>query len=95
MSGRLFRQSLLGMVLASSLILVACGSRINSGNFNRIQNGMSEQEVIAILGEPSTSDSVGIGPLSGTTSTWTHEGLTISVQFLNGKVALKNLTKES
>lgn len=87
------KQGLLAAALA--IALAACGSKINQENFSRIHNGMTEQEIGAILGEPTRTESVGIGPFSGTTSTWTHEGLTISVQFVNGKVAFKNLSMGS
>ena len=80
-------------VLASALLLSACGSKISQENFGKIQDGMPEAEVIKILGEPTESSSMGVGGLSGSSATWTHDKTTITIQFLNGKVAMKNYTK--
>lgn len=76
-----------------ALLLSACGSKISQENFGKIQDGMPEAEVIKILGEPTESSSMGVGGLSGSSATWTHDKTTITIQFLNGKVAMKNYTK--
>lgn len=82
-------------VLAASLLLAACGSKITAENFERIQNGMSRKEVVAILGEPAETNSVSIGGLSGGMATWQDGGTVISVQFVNDKVQAKQLSRES
>jgi hypothetical protein len=73
--------------------LIACGSRISSSNFEKIQTDMAITEVNAILGEPTESNSVNIGPVSGTQSTWKSDQCTISIQFINGKVKAKQFFK--
>lgn len=75
------------------LSLISCGSRINQDNYEKVQSGMTEAKVKKILGEPNDSQSIGFGPLSGTTSTWKNKGISISIQFVNGKVKLKNFSK--
>jgi len=77
------------------MLLVAClSSPINQENYDKIQNGMSLTEVKAILGEPTDSQTIGLGPLSGTTATWVSDtGLKISIQFMNNQVKLKNLSQ--
>jgi hypothetical protein len=75
------------IALAAALLLAACGSKISAENFERIRNGMTQKEVVAILGEPAETSAIGIGGLSG--------GMEISVQFVNDKVQAKQLSRES
>jgi hypothetical protein len=78
-----------GLVL---LLLVAC-SKVTQDNFARIQDGMAEQEVIALLGTPTESSSVNVLGVSGTSSRWVAGDAVIAVRFVNGKVALKTFDK--
>lgn len=80
---------LVGCVLGA----VACGSRISQSNFEKIQTGMTMAQVTAILGEPTESSSVDVAVFSGTVSKWQAGGVTITVQFVNGKVVAKQLSK--
>ena len=80
------------LVVAVALMLVAC-SKITQENFLKIQEGMSEQEVMAILGKPSESNSVNLLGVSGTASRWAGRDAEITVRFVNGKVALKSFDK--
>jgi hypothetical protein len=76
------------------LLLSACFSKITLENYNKINEGMSLSEVSQILGEPSTSSSVNLGPISGTSTEWRGEnGEVIAIQFVNNKVKLKNFSK--
>lgn len=84
----------LAAVLAA-LALAACGSKVTAENFARIQTGMTQQEVVALLGEPTETSAVSIGGLSGGMSTWRDGNTTISVQFLNDKVQAKQLSREA
>ena len=79
-------------VLAAALLLVAC-SRVTQENFAKIEEGMSEREVIAILGEPDESNSVTVLGVSGTVARWTGNGGAITVRFVNGQAALKSFDK--
>jgi hypothetical protein len=83
-----------GVLLLASLLICGC-SRINQENFERIQDDMSEAEVIGILGEPTESSSYGIGPLSGTAAVWDDGKSRISIKFVNGKVKLKSFSKST
>lgn len=74
------------------LLLVAC-SKVNEENFAKIEEGMSEEQVVAILGKPTEATSRSVLGLSGTTSRWTGNGAAITVRFVNGKVALKSYDK--
>jgi hypothetical protein len=78
--------------LVLALALAAC-SKVTQENFARVQDGMSEQEVHAILGKPTESTSVTILGLSGTSSKWVAGEAMITIQFANGKVRLKTYDK--
>ena len=78
--------------LILALIIVAC-SKVNQENFLKIQEGMSEQEVISILGRPTESNSVNVLGVSGTASRWVAGDTVISVRFVNGQVAFKSFDK--
>lgn len=80
--------------LAFAALLLAAGcSKVTQENFARIHDGMSEQEVQAILGAPTESSSVSVLGLSGTSSKWVGQDTVVTVQFVNGKVMLKSLAK--
>lgn len=80
------------LVLAALLLLAAC-SKVTQENFAKVQDGMPEKEVLALLGPPTTSNSVEILGISGTHSRWESADAAISVRFVNGKVATKSYHK--
>jgi hypothetical protein len=84
----LFRVPLLAMLL----VLAAC-SKVNQENFGRIQNGMTEQEVTAILGSPTESTSRDVLGITGTSSRWVSGDTAITIRFVGGKVATKAFDK--
>jgi len=84
--------NLRALAFAAVLLLAAC-SKVTQENFARIQNGMSEQEVAAILGSPAESSSSSVLGISGTASKWSGDGAVITIRFVNGKVALKSFDK--
>jgi hypothetical protein len=76
------------------IFLPACtGSKISQDNFNKILVGMTQAEVRDILGEATESSSLDIAGFSGTTSTWRRNDISITVQFVNGKVVAKQFSK--
>jgi hypothetical protein len=81
------------LVATALVLLITACSKITEENFSRIDEGMSETEVIAILGTPTESNSVSILGLSGTTSRWMSRDAIVAVHFVNGKVALKTWEK--
>ena len=80
------------LAFAALLQLAAC-SRVTQENFAKIQDGMSEQKVTVILGSPAESSSGSLLGISGTSSKWTGGDAVITIQFVNGKVALKTFNK--
>ena len=87
-----FKTAAVAMVFA--LGIMACsGSKINQDNFEKIKTGMTLAEVKAILGEPADSSSIGAAGISGGTAMWKVEGISINIQFMNGKVIAKEFLK--
>lgn len=88
------RKALLAPLLAvSAALLVAACSKVNQENFLKIQEGMSEEEVIKLLGRPTESNSVNLLGISGTASRWVAGDAVIAVRFVNGQVAFKSFDK--
>lgn len=80
------------LALAVLLLLAAC-SKVTQENFAKIQNGMSEAEVHALLGKPGESSNITVLGLSGTSSRWVSGDGMIAVQFVNGKVRAKSFER--
>ena len=89
---RRMRATALAIVICMSLASCA-GSKISQANFEKIQTGMPLAQVTAILGEPTESSSVDVAVFSGTVSKWKAGNVTITIQFVNGKVVAKQLSK--
>lgn len=95
-------------LLTTFLIIVflfGCSAqRVTQTNFSKVKSGMTEEEVIAILGEPDKSSGVdfdpgfgeffGMGSLSGTHMLWRAGQNAIAIEFMNGKVRLKTFTNQ-
>lgn len=81
------------LALSALLLLAAC-SKVTQENFAKVQDGMTEQEVTAILGSPTESSSGSILGISGTSSKWVGGDALITIRFVNGKVALRNFDKQ-
>jgi hypothetical protein len=80
------------LALAALVLLVAC-SKVSQENFAKIQNGMTEQEVAAILGSPTESTSRDVLGITGTSSRWVSQDAEITIRFVGGKVATKAFDK--
>ncbi len=76
-------------------LLSACGSRVTSENYDRIETGMTRAEVVAVLGEPDETASAGIGNLTGEAATWVEGEDFITIQFVNDKVMAKQASIRS
>ncbi len=93
-----YRRHLLGLttLLVTASFLIGCngllGSRLTAENCKKIEDGMTLEQVVAILGEPTDNKSLGAGPLTASTVTWENEGMVINVKLLNNKVGLKACT---
>jgi len=75
--------------LAAVLLLTACGSKLTVDNLQKVKSGMSPDEVKAILGSPSETQSTGALGLSGTTYVYHGQSAEVTIVFLNDKVMTK------
>jgi len=96
------------MIYLMILIIVGISSctltppRLTYSNFSQIKEGMTEQEVLQILGEPTkvtsvklpgaTSSILGIDKLGGTNMIWIGEKARANIIFVQGKVNSANFT---
>lgn len=78
--------------LALAALLAAC-SKVTQENFARIENGMSQEQVIDILGKPTEATSRDLLGVSSTSAKWVGGDAVVTVQFVNGKVRLKSFDK--
>jgi hypothetical protein len=81
------------LIAASLLALLVACSKVTPENFAKVQNGMTEQDVIAILGNPTESTSREVLGITGTASSWVSGDTAITIRFVGGKVATKALDK--
>jgi len=83
------------IIIAFTLFLVSCSTKINKDNYQKISNGMSVSQVESILGngESQASSNVDLGEYGGNMSseviTWQEGTNVISITFSNGTVMAK------
>ena len=79
---------LLVATVSAALCLAACGSKLTQDNLQKVHNGMSQDEVKAILGNPteSSSSSGPLGIMNGTTFTYHTDKADVKIIFLNNQV---------
>lgn len=80
------------LILFITFSIMSC-SKITQSNFDKVKPNMTMQEVITVLGEPSSSDSVNIAGISGTSAVWQDKNAEINIQFLNNRVTIKVFSK--
>lgn len=81
------------LVAAAALVVIAACSKVTQENFAKVQDGMSEEAVRAVLGTPAESNSISVLGVSGTVSRWVDRDAVITVRFVNGKAAFKSFDK--
>jgi hypothetical protein len=54
---------------------------------------MTEEQVVALLGKPTETNSVSVLGVSGSVSRWVADDAVITVRLVNGKVAIKSFDK--
>lgn len=82
------------LILCLSLFLFAC-SKLSQENFDKVQPDMTMEQVVSILGEPSSSQSINVAGVSGTSAVWRDKNAEINIQFVNNKVAIKAYNKNN
>jgi hypothetical protein len=99
-----FNQAVIGFVMLVTLLSSCATAGLTYTNFNRVKEGMTEEEVISILGEPTKVTSVnvdtgigslfGLDKLSGTNMIWSTNDAKANVIFFKGKVKSTNFTNQ-
>jgi outer membrane protein assembly factor BamE (lipoprotein component of BamABCDE complex) len=73
------------LVGAALLLLTAC-SKLTEDNLQKVHNGMTTDEVKAILGNPTDTQSGSVIGISGTTYVYHTSTSDVKITFLNDKV---------
>jgi outer membrane protein assembly factor BamE (lipoprotein component of BamABCDE complex) len=71
----------------AALLLVTACSRLTEDNLQKVHNGMTTDEVKAILGDPSSSQTgSALGIVSGTTYVYHTDTSDVKITFVDDKV---------
>jgi hypothetical protein len=81
------------LALSFSVLLLAACSKVNQTNFDKIQNDMTKEQVLGILGAPTETSQGEFAGVSGGTCIWKSKDGEIEVHFFNDKVISKNFSK--
>jgi len=76
--------------MAGLLLLAAC-SRVTPDNYNKIEAGMTRDEVYAALGKPDDVSGSALGSLALSSETWNGSRHRIQVTFVGDKLATKTI----
>ncbi|MGL4995505.1 MAG: outer membrane protein assembly factor BamE domain-containing protein [Deefgea sp.] len=80
-------------LLALLCLLAAC-SKITAENYQKISAGMSREEVVAIMGEPTQAEAGSFLGIQGETATWQNGSINVSAQFVNNKLLTHAMVKK-
>ncbi|CAM2005310.1 DUF3862 domain-containing protein [Acanthopleuribacter pedis] len=83
-----------GTVFLLALACLACGSKINAENFAKVKKGMTMEETIAILGEPTDLKQGDLGVISGANAVWRDGERSVAINFVNDKVMTKSFDEQ-
>jgi hypothetical protein len=82
------------LLLLPAFLLAACAQgKLTEQNIAKIADGMSMEQVTAIIGPPTETQTGAILGISGTSSTWKEGDATLSLQFVNDRLVLKSYVK--
>lgn len=80
-------------LLIISTLLTACNSKINQDNYEKVHAGMTFQDVTQILGEPTNTAGLSFGNVIGLSASWEDRHGSITIQFFDNKVKIKNFNQ--
>ena len=72
-------------LLAALLLVTAC-SRLTETNLQKVQNGMTTEQVKDILGDPTSAETGSALGISGTTYTYHTAASDVKIVFVDDKV---------
>lgn len=87
----LFRSLATGAILVLGAALSAC-SPVTAEHYEKIETGMSREEVHALLGRPDTVDGGGVGSLELSREVWKGREAVIRITFAGDRVTLKSIS---
>lgn len=87
-------KNLIHFFLIFSLFLLMACSRVTQENFDKIQTNMTMEQVVAILGNPSSSEGTNFLGVSATAATWKYKKAVITIIFLNNNVQIKSFASD-
>lgn len=79
-------------VLILSILILSC-SKTDKDKYAKVKTGMTLEQVVSILGEPTSTDQASISGLSGTSAVWKTAQSEIDIQFLNNRLSVKSYSK--
>jgi len=74
------------LLLTTVLVLTACASKLTQENLQKVHSGMTIDEVKAILGNPTDSQSADMLGFKSTSFTYHTKTADVKIVFLNDKV---------
>jgi hypothetical protein len=80
------------LIVITASWLSACNN-VTQANFDKIQPGMTTQQVNNILGQPTSAQSIALMGISGTASVWKNGDTEITITFINDIVKVKTFNK--
>lgn len=86
---KLYQAAQICLLIFSVIVILSACTQVTEDNFNKVQVGMTLEQVTAILGPPTSTDSVNFMGFSGTTAVWKTQDAEITVLFFNDKVQVK------
>jgi hypothetical protein len=82
-------------LIAAVGLITGCGSKITEANFDKVKEGMTKAEVVALLGQPTETEVV--GQINGTDikgPVWEGNGYKVVTLFsADDKLQTKRITK--
>ncbi|UFS61968.1 DUF3862 domain-containing protein [Sulfurimonas sp. HSL-3221] len=70
------------MILAALIVLVSGCSKVTKENYDKIESGMSYDEVVKLIGKPKgCSETLGISSCQ-----WKSDGAVIDIKFISDQV---------
>jgi hypothetical protein len=71
-----------------TLVAVGCGSKLTQENVDKVKVGMSEADVVALLGKPTGSTTTKMPGGSASRENWKEDNKSVRIDFLDGKVVV-------
>ena len=90
------KPALFTAALLAALLLAGCTQPVSRAQFDRVENNMSFDDVVALLGNPKDLNTIALGPLGGlgglesAEAVWQSKQAMAYVRFVNGQVTVKS-----